>query len=182
MCSLPRSTKKSTNKSLTASSKLLPPSFLSLLFCAFFLFPENTIWYGSKKSRKASPIKLNPSVTPNKNHTGVNSHGNALKFESVERSRLIREPQLTAGSVIPSPRYERTVSVIIKPGTLNATLTIKRLAICGIMCLKMITTDGIISSFAFRTNSSRLIAWTIPRIVLAELGQPTRERITVIIM
>ena len=43
------------------------------------------------------------------------------------------EPQLTAGSLIPSPRYESVVSLMIKPGTLSATLTIRRLAVCGMM-------------------------------------------------
>ena len=44
-------------------------------------------------------------------------------------SRFIKDPQLTAGSAIPNPKYDKVVSLIIKPGTLNAVLTINKLAI-----------------------------------------------------
>ena len=70
----------------------------------------------------------------------------------------------------------------MKPGMLRATLTIRRLAIWGIMWFRMISGGGIISSRALSTNSSRLMACTMPRIVRAEPGQLTRDRITVIIM
>ena len=91
----------------------------------------------------------------------------------------MREPQLTAGSLIPSPRYESVVSLMIKPGTLSATLTMRRLAVCGMMWPKMITAGGIPSRRASRIKSSRFIACTMPRIVRALDGQPTKARISV---
>ena len=97
-------------------------------------------------------------------------------------SRLMREPQLTAGSLMPSPRYESVVSLMIKPGTLSAVLTMRRLAVCGMMCRKMMTGTGTPSMSASSTNSSRFIECTSPRIVLALPGQPTSAKISVIIM
>ena len=114
--------------------------------------------------------------------TGYKSHGKLRRFESVEMSRLMREPQLTAGSFIPRPKYESVVSLIMKPGTLKVMLTMMRLEICGMMCPKITTSDGTPSSLVLRMNSSRFTECTTPRTVLAQPGQPTSERISVIIM
>ena len=89
--------------------------------------------------------------------TGHKSHGKLRRFDSVEISRFMSEPQLTAGSLIPRPRYESVVSLIIKPGTDKAVLTIKRLAVCGMICLKITITGGTPSSSAFIMNSSRFM-------------------------
>jgi len=108
--SLPLRTLKLTARLFTESkaecNELInvSPWSLFVFFSFNLLFLTILVWYGSKKSRKASPIKLKARVTPNRNHTGLNSQGNARKLEIVERSRLISEPQLTAGSVMPSPR------------------------------------------------------------------------------
>ena len=92
-----------------------------ILFISYYFQPDNVI--GALRATKLVKFltrdfncvcdvitvenetkKLKERVTIKRSKTGYKSHGNFTRFETVEISRLIKDPQLTAGSFIPSPR------------------------------------------------------------------------------